>query len=134
MSKINFHDRKIGLLEARIYIIGLNLGIMKPSLTAEERKSYNLLKNANNLVQSERKFLINELEFRIGLHKRAEKVAYCHKHGHKEIKNSLHISARYNASGLGYLRSSAICSRCGENYDRSLSLAERKSFNDDMMT
>jgi hypothetical protein len=126
--KVEFRNKKMNLLEARLYLCGLSVGIIKSYLKEEEMEDYlrwedrNFIKNkrVKELIGEkldkkldEKHYLIEKLEGQIKYAKNAKKKVYCEKNGHKELKDSSNISL-YN----GNLRVHVLCSRCNLMYER----------------
>ncbi|MEK6833489.1 MAG: hypothetical protein AABY32_05570 [Nanoarchaeota archaeon] len=139
--KVNFHDRKMNLLEARLYSCGLRLGIINVDLNEEEIKDYHkwedeqYIKNRKvkeiisaeekiSEKSNERQYLIEELKNQIRLTKNAKSKAYCEKYGHKEMKGSSDI--RLSASGA---RVHVLCSKCNAMYERAPTKEELEKAN-----
>jgi hypothetical protein len=145
MATIKFRGKEMNLLEAKLYVTQLKKGIVKPTLTKEEKADYtdwlNVIEKTNKRCErngtegilkpllNENEYLTRTLEARIGLAEHFEKMEYCEKKGHKEIKGSSHI-----ASGSGGTRVYAHCSRCGSMYERNLTSKEWESFDEAMNT
>jgi len=129
-SPIIFHEKQMSILEAKLYVLGLNLMLIRPDLSEEEIIEYvnlkererergvmvtNLLgkKYSKEIIKqlSERKYLINTLERRIETEQKLRKKEYCEKHGHK--KGISYTSFSIENSGNQYL-----CSRCGFVYTK----------------
>ncbi|MGY4884868.1 MAG: hypothetical protein ACP5NZ_04795 [Nanobdellota archaeon] len=115
-SSINFRGEQMNMLEARAYLIGLNLGIVKVNLDENEKIDYDRWKrfreNRNDLSRTiqgkdvfknnnQRMYLIESLENKIESVKIAKKREYCSKYGHK------------GKEGVD------CCIRCGSLYDKN---------------
>jgi hypothetical protein len=50
MPEIEFHGKKMGMLEAKLYLFGLKKGIISAVLTDDEKRIYNVLKNLNDEI------------------------------------------------------------------------------------
>jgi hypothetical protein len=124
--EIDFHGKKISLLEAKLYICGLNLGITKPKLIEEEEHDYLIWKYILNGRNERAKmqvgeeiykklekedYLIDTMKAKI----REGKRKYCEEHGHKEKKGSA-----YTQSGIEGV-THAQCSRCEVSYEKKSS-------------
>lgn len=127
--RIKFHNKEFGLLEARLYLIGLNLGILNPNLNYEEKLEYTDERKRENerglvakkfldskslkkitLRLNERKYLANILERKINAEENLRKIEYCEKHGG-------HIrGTSFNNISLNTQNDTYICSRCGSLY------------------
>jgi hypothetical protein len=142
-SEIIFRDKKMNLLEAKALLIELKTGVVKLELTKEEKKDYREWEESKRKINekaikrhggdvifkyiTEKEYIENILKKDIDLIKWANKVAYCEKHGHKEV--SSHIAA-----GRGGTRVYAQCGRCGMAYKRGLTRREVNYFNKKMNT
>jgi hypothetical protein len=128
MNKIEFHKKKMNLLEARVFLLGLELGINSINLDVDEEsdyldwKKYKEEKNEEaNVILGKRKleklskkqYLIEELNSQIVYTKNSKKREYCEKHEHKEMKESAKVM--YYTGGAIV---KVLCSRCNTIYNR----------------
>lgn len=130
-NKIEFHGKKMDLLEARVYLIGLSLGIVKPNLNREEEIDYlkqeerekekgmiarSLLdkKSVKDITKrlNEKEYLVKILERKIEAEEKYRRVKYCREHGHK--KGVLFNHPSINSKGDTY-----FCPRCETIYEKS---------------
>jgi hypothetical protein len=138
MSKeIDFHNKKMGLLEAQVYLFGLNTYMVSSKLTEEEQKDYLHLKEIeqerNNLAREllgkksakkviknldEREYLIDILKRKIDTEKNFLRKEYCEKYGHKK-------GIPYSPPNSGGALTHSICSRCGALYEKKNTLIDR---------
>jgi len=134
-AKINFHDKEMGLFKARMYLLGLELGIAIVDLNEKEENDYLKWKRdkeeknerAREIIQenrlekltekenvfkrlTEKGYLIERLESQIKLIKNAKIRAYCEKHGHKE--------ETYTPKGIEGAVTHYYCLRCGISYEK----------------
>ncbi len=128
--KVKFHKKEMNLLEAIVYLVGLELGIVKVKIDEEDMYSYNKWKNEQYIKNrkikgaggkkegipkklDERKYLIDELKSQIRYTKNAKAKMYCKEYGHKEMKGSSNVSYSF-----GRTRAHVLCSRCNTMYER----------------
>lgn len=129
--KVNFRNKKMNLLEAKLYLCGLRFYIVNADLNEEENIQYqtllNLERNRNELARkrvrknvrkepTKRDYLINLLERKIDATKMLEKMEYCKKHGHREEKGYTYTPPGFDKTII-YLR----CKRCGTSYEKKQS-------------
>jgi len=134
MEKINFFGKEMNLLEAKLYLVGLKVGIIEENLTEKERESYLKWEEAKRTsnetfekkgkkgiwkLNTEKEYIINKLEKEIKVKEFYKKIKYCKENGHPEKKGS-----SYTASGQGGTKVWAQCSKCGQKYERGLSSKE----------
>ncbi len=138
MIKINFRNKKISKLEAKVIISKLKSGLISLKLNEQEQKVYkswkktmeyfnSITKTGNAEKLSEKNYLIGELNSRIRIAEFVEKMRYCKEHGH--TPKSEHIS-----SGQGGTRVYGDCKRCRMGYNRPLSSKEWENFHKIMNT
>jgi len=128
---VNFHEKEMSLLEAKLYLCGLKFYIVNADLNEEENIQYqkllNLEKNRNELARkrvgintrkepTKRDYLINLLERKIDATKMLEKMEYCKKHGHKEKKGS-----EYTPPSIDKKIVYVHCKTCGTVYEKKQS-------------
>jgi hypothetical protein len=137
-SKVIFHGKEMNLLEAKLYLFGLDLKIVGVNLSGEENKEYskllNIERNRNELARklvgkrvrkepTKRDYIISLLEEKINAAKVLEKMEYCKRKGrHKEEKGSDYTPLSFERT-ITYVR----CKRCGISYEKKPNLQENKS-------
>jgi hypothetical protein len=138
--QVDFRDKKLSLLEAKVLVMRLKTGITNPNLTEKELADYT--KNVEDMKKdnerckkrnggsgiwkenfSKADYLIQRLNWKIGLIERDKKHKYCEEHGHKEKVNA------YGNAGA-YCR----CKRCGASYTRHMDSKEYSYFDKVMRT
>jgi len=147
--EVNFRGKEMGLLEARLYTLGLKLGIVNINLNEEEERCYLMWRNYREMKNkmakecieeqgrerftkedvvfkdlSERKYLIESLENKLISEKLTKNKIYCKEHGHKEEKNSAYTSPGIEGAVTHY-----ACSRCGDIYEKESTSYEDKNIN-----
>ena len=125
--KINLLGKDMNLLEAKLCLCGLKLGIMNANLSEEEETDYLKWKEDKKIRNERAKELIGEyifkkvgkkeyiveiLERKIDAAKVGKKIKYCEKHGHKKRKNYTHTFPAVEGAIIHY-----YCSRCGMFYE-----------------
>jgi len=129
--KVSFYGKDMGLLEAKLFSLGLRIGIVDITLTEEDLGDYSrwksIRKNRNALSRKlvkeetykklkERDYLFEMLNNQIKSVKsniidfkyKEKNIKYCEKHGHTEKEGS------------------AYCERCGVIYGKESSLETDK--------
>src|SRR4030042_1850031 len=137
--EIDFHGKKRGLLEAKLHLCGLKMGIVCPNLNQEEKDSYldwkNIEEDRNSRIKellngkpfdlkkktikkiikepTERRYITQILENKIDAAEKIEKKKYCEKYGHKERENSA-----YTQPGIEGAVTHYTCERCESTYEK----------------
>jgi hypothetical protein len=126
--QIYFHNKKMNLLEASLYLCALKTGFVNLNLSDEEEKDYlkwkeykeeknerarelakvDIFKNLNK-----NKYLIENLERKIKSEKLVKNKIYCKEHGHKEEKDSAYTNPGVDGAVKHY-----TCLRCGAIYEK----------------
>jgi len=124
--KVIFQDKEMNLLEAKLYLVGLSLGIVNVSLMKDEENDYirwkDIKNNRNEIARiktgeilfkniNKKGYLIENLENKIESIEIAKKILYCNEHGHKEKKGNI----PKNIGNINYVS----CSRCGLSYEKN---------------
>lgn len=128
--KIEFHGKEMNLLVAKLYLLGINYGIIQIDLDSKEKADYKNGKQreeekgifaSRHLSQksleetkirlNEKKYLSSILERKIREEERLRKEEYCKEYGHKKGNSS--------NNSLNTKESYCVCSRCGLIYEEN---------------
>lgn len=138
--KIDFHEKRMGLLEAKLFLCELKLGLLNLSLDDKEKADYlrwkgfrenrneikkRLVKEVTYTRLTERDYLIEGLENEIKSVKQKKKNRdYCKVNGHIEKKGSA-----YTQPGVKGAQTYYTCLRCGSIYEKNFPSEEDNKSN-----